>query len=260
MSPIAARDHRKHPGSYHHDLPKLLYYTNHNSEAFTDCRVLLHNNSYQTIRIDHGGIFDEIGFESFSSIQQMLNLSLPRCDVVEPADWTFASLGTHPAIGMPYLYGATRNNRQSIQSTWHSTIIPLEDLDFYVADRADIPDFSVGNSGNVSPVLFNGEVCIAKLDKWNTKLYSTETQIYSKLEGENIAPEFLGHIAEGDLVVGFLLRAVSGRKAMSSDLSVCRDALGRFHRLGFLQGGVQPPNFIISENEGGTKAWLVGFH
>ena len=179
---------------------------------------------------------------------------------MEPTDWTFAVLSTYPASGMPYLYGASTSIRQSIQSTWHPTIISLKDLDFDIADRADIPDCSVGNSGNVSPVLFNGKVCVAKLDKWNTKIYSTETQIYSQLEGHGIASEFLGHVVEGGLVVGFLLRAVPGRRAVPSDLSICRDVLGRFHRLGFLQRDIQPPNFIVSENDGGTKAWLVVFH
>jgi hypothetical protein len=188
----------------------------------------------------------------------MLNLSLPRCDVVEPADWTFAALGTHPVNRMPYLYEPRKRPRLSIQSTWHPTLVQLKDLRFDVASRADTPNCSTGDSGNVSPVLLNGEVCVAKLDKWNTRTYSNETLIYSQLEGKDIAPRFLGHIAEDDLVVGFL-RAVSGRKAMSRDLSPCRDGLGRFHQLGLVQYN-QPPDFIVSEHGGRTKVWLVGFH
>jgi tRNA A-37 threonylcarbamoyl transferase component Bud32 len=60
-------------------------------------------------------------------------------------------------------------------------------------------------------------------------------------------------------VVGFLLRAVNGREPGVDDLPTCKEVLGRFHRLGYVQSDVQPSNFIIVESEGVKKAWLVDF-
>ncbi|GAW26000.1 putative alpha-galactosidase A [Rosellinia necatrix] len=64
-----------------------------------------------------------------------------------------------------------------------------------------------------------------------------ETHIHQVVEGQGIAPEFLGHAHEAGRVIGFLLeKVVDGRNAESSDLEICRATLRRFRALGFVHG------------------------
>lgn len=263
MTPFTPENHHFYLESREHGPLKLLYYTNHESFGLALCRVHLHDGPYRTITIDHDEHYDETPFRSFSSVEQKLNSSLPKCDIVEPADWDLATLSTHSATHAPYLYQPRKTPSHDVLPTvWHPTIIQLKDLNFDVSNRVGVPDCPAEITGikeNVSPVIFNGEVCVPKLDKWNILPCSNESRIYRQLEGKNIAPDFLGHIAEGNVIVGFLLRAICGRAARTGDLSFCKDLLGRFHQLGFVQEIIQVSNFIVTETDGSARAWIVDF-
>lgn len=61
---------------------------------------------------------------------------------------------------------------------------------------------------------------------------SEETDAYRDLKGTGIGPAFLGHLLEGDRVIGFVLEDVEGRHPRPEDLKACRAALGRLHAVG----------------------------
>jgi serine/threonine protein kinase len=95
------------------------------------------------------------------------------------------------------------------------------------------------------------DLYIAKLSKFtDPPSYLNETYIYQYLQGHDIAPDFLAHVAENDRVVGFLLHAIrSGREARLEDLGECQNVLRRLHGLGIAHGDVKPWNFVVVEDE-----------
>jgi hypothetical protein len=129
--------------------------------------------------------------------------------VVQSIDWDYVTLDTHPTTSVPYLREASRNFWAGIYTSWHASTVQLKDMNFDVRETTNVPEISAASEGgfvtrdNVSLVIFNGEMCIAKVDKWKTRLYDTETKIYSHLRGKDIAPEFIGHIAEGPVWSAF---------------------------------------------------------
>jgi hypothetical protein len=90
---------------------------------------------------------------------------------------------------------------------------------------------------------------------WETDYYDQETQASSWIEGHDIAPKFLGHVAEGERVAGFLLEKVHGRQAGRADLRPCQNALARLHALGILHGDVNRHDFLVQP----SRAYLVDF-
>ena len=85
--------------------------------------------------------------------------------------------------------------------------------------------------------------------------YNTETEVYSWIKGHDIGPDFLGHVTEGDRVIGFLLEQVKGRHAFIEDLEPCRETVARLHELGIVHGDLNKHNFLVE----GSRATLVDF-
>jgi predicted Ser/Thr protein kinase len=89
---------------------------------------------------------------------------------------------------------------------------------------------------------------IAKMARfgWEVQYIEAETQMYQKLKGKDITPNFLGHIHEASRVMGFLLEKIpDGRNAETADLKLCEAALQTFHSLGYVHGDCNKFNFII---------------
>lgn len=61
-----------------------------------------------------------------------------------------------------------------------------------------------------------------------------------------MGPAFLGHITEGDRVIGFLLEKVEGRHANAQDLKACRQAVQKLHDIGIIHGDMNRHNFLVS--------------
>ncbi|KAK4163130.1 cyclin f-box [Cladorrhinum sp. PSN259] len=98
---------------------------------------------------------------------------------------------------------------------------------------------------------------IAKIARfeWELPRIEQETRAYQLLEGSGLAPRFLAHIHENGRIMGFLLEKIEGRSASVQDLGVCKTALGKLHKLGFVHGDVNRYNFLVTE--GGVK--LIDF-
>jgi tRNA A-37 threonylcarbamoyl transferase component Bud32 len=91
---------------------------------------------------------------------------------------------------------------------------------------------------------------IAKIARfeWELPRIEQETRAYQLLEGYyGLAPRFLAHVHENGRIIGFLLEKIEGRSASFQDLSACETALGKLHELGFVHGGVNRYNFLVTE-------------
>jgi RIO-like serine/threonine protein kinase len=73
-----------------------------------------------------------------------------------------------------------------------------------------------------------------------------------------IAPNFLGHLTENGITMGFLLQKVDGEPACVNDLANCEAVLHRLHRLGMIHGDVNRYNFLV-DRVSGSSVRLVDF-
>ena len=75
-------------------------------------------------------------------------------------------------------------------------------------------------------------------------------EVYQNLaqKKSQLGPEFLGYAFEGlrDRVIGFLLKALSGRPACISDLENCKEALRELHNSGLVHGDPVKDNILIT--------------
>ncbi|KFX92471.1 hypothetical protein O988_07248, partial [Pseudogymnoascus sp. VKM F-3808] len=111
--------------------------------------------------------------------------------------------------------------RRRVKTLWHPTTISCLDLDkteqLTAAAYEAVPSPSVASTLTASPVI----VKIARFE-WETPRLEQETRAYKLLEGSGIAPRFLGHISEGDRVIGFVLEKLVGRAAESQTLRLVK--------------------------------------
>lgn len=101
-------------------------------------------------------------------------------------------------------------------------------------------------------------VVIAKFARfsWEIQQLDDETQAYRRIEGHDIGPSFLGHISEGDRVIGFLIsRIIDFHHATIDDLAACTKTLSKLHSLGFKHGDINKHNFLVHDG----KATLIDF-
>ena len=85
--------------------------------------------------------------------------------------------------------------------------------------------------------------------------YNTETEVYSWIKGHNIGPGFLGHVTEGDRIIGFLLEKVKEWHYSIEDLGPCQETVARLHELGIVHGDLNRHSFLVE----GSRAKLVDF-
>jgi serine/threonine protein kinase len=90
---------------------------------------------------------------------------------------------------------------------------------------------------------------------WEIDCYDQETEAYSWIEGHDIGPEFLGHVTEGERVIGFLLQRVYGRHAGPTDLQHCRTVVSNLHSLGIHHGDLNKHNFLLQP----SRSYLIDF-
>ncbi len=139
-----------------------------------------------------------------------------------------------------------------VETIWHPRII--DSLDIERTKRLTLLAQECKYKTESSP-----KRAVAKMARfyWEVQYMEAETRMYQVLEGQGIAPEFLGHVHEAGRVIGFLLeKVVDGRNAESSDLEVCKATLRRFHALGFVHGDCNKYNFIIRPD---GRAVLIDF-
>ncbi|KAI1816513.1 alpha-galactosidase A [Poronia punctata] len=129
-----------------------------------------------------------------------------------------------------------------VETTWHPRMV--DSLDIELTERLTMLTRECKlKTGDSTP-----ETMVVKMARfpWEIQYMEAETRIYQLLKGQDIAPEFLGHVHEAGRVIGFLLEKIpNGRNAEPADLEICKSALRRFHALGLVHGDCNKYNFII---------------
>jgi hypothetical protein len=141
----------------------------------------------------------------------------------------------------------THKALKGISSCWHPTIIDLREL-------RPLRYFSP----RTCKVIYNSRPAFAKFARFEYEIpwIDRETLIYRIIQNKNIAPRFLGHLAEEGRVIGILVEYISDtRCATIEDLDVCLDVMRRLHQLRVLHNDVNAYNFLIRDG----CCWLCDF-
>jgi hypothetical protein len=172
-------------------------------------------------------------------------------DAVPIGDWNIASLVLN-ADGKFALAFTEKKLLPNATLTWHASKIDF--LDLGLMDDNDDDNMQLG--GHFPSGIFPSPKSLGPIKVtafWNLDLKGEhnhgllrESHIYSLLQDTSIAPKFLAHLTEcHDRVVGYVLEAIPGRPARSSDLDVCREVLQKLHSLGIAHGSLTPNAFLI---------------
>lgn len=90
---------------------------------------------------------------------------------------------------------------------------------------------------------------------WEIGHVAAETTAYEWIEGHDIGPPFLCHLAEEGRVIGFVMARVGGgkgpesgfRHAQEDDLPLRQSSLERLHALGIRHGDINKHNFLVHD-------------
>ncbi|KAJ4325700.1 hypothetical protein N0V94_000459 [Neodidymelliopsis sp. IMI 364377] len=221
------------------------------------------NDSEYRIRIGNSVKYLKIAAATFDRDTLSIPLaSLPSLPYSND-NWTVAHISRDTESG-ELKTSLSEQELADVQNVWHSTQIDVLDLDrverlTVTAFEAVIRGTTVSSSKLTTASPFRSRM-VAKIARfeWEIPPVERETRAYQLLQQKDpeLAPQFLGHIREGDRVIGFLLEKLEGRRnAVVRDLHDCEMALGRFHNLGLLHGDVNRHNFLV--NNDGVK--LIDF-
>lgn len=160
-----------------------------------------------------------------------------------PGDWTKGCISKCNSTGKPIFSSISSDKLPAVECVWNPTTIDHLELKTVTRLRQNIH--------KVNHVLFRKPV-IFKLANfpWEIPSVEAETTAYAWIEGEDIGPRFLGHVAEGGRVVGFLIEDIAGGSpAKLDDSEACRTALSRLHLLGMKHGDVKRENFLVQKGK-----------
>ncbi|KAH2761566.1 hypothetical protein KXW10_000388 [Aspergillus fumigatus] len=166
-----------------------------------------------------------------------------------PGDWNDGLVARDTNSGQPFFARASRTQFPSVRHRWHG--IYVDYLDIVVGEKLRTGVYEV-----TCPRF--DTVVVAKFARfeWEIQYLENETVAYEWIDGREIGPRFLGHLTEGDRVIGFLMeRVTNARHACLNDIAACQQTLGRLHQLGILHGDINRFNFLIH----GSKAVLIDF-
>lgn len=169
--------------------------------------------------------------------------------LLPPGVWNYDYMTKHPETGLPHFAEVYQKQFRSVSSVWHP--VTVDHLDLVLGESLKPGVYDATCSRFDTPV-------VAKFAcwEWEIGLLDNECAAYKWLEGHDIGPKFLGHIAEEGRVIGFLTERVmdgdsDARHATPADLEACSDILKKLHRLGILHGDVYRYN-ILMNSQGAT--------
>ncbi|KAF1359209.1 alpha-galactosidase A [Lizonia empirigonia] len=215
------------------------------------------NESEYRIRIGHKVKYLKIAAATFDRD----TLSFPLASLPLPPysddNWNVAHISRD--IGSGELRTLlSQQQLAGVQNVWHSTQVDILDLER--AERLTAATFEAvvckktdSNTKRAITLPLRPKL-IAKIARfeWEIPRVERETRAYQLLQQKDpaLAPRFLGHIREGDRVIGLLLEKLEDRRtAAIHDLHGCEMVLERFHNLGLLHGDVNRHNFLV-DNDG----------
>jgi hypothetical protein len=191
-------------------------------------RMLVDKEHFKYITIDPG--IYEIDDLCFPPIL------LEKLPPFPPGDWNYGRISQTVENPTPFFAETSRKTFPSITPLWHPK--SYEYLSFKIGERLRANVYIASSPEFEKPI-------IAKFARfhWEIGYYIAETQVYSWIDGQNIGPEFLGHLTEDGRVIGFLIEYVEGHHATISDLPACKVTVGRLHGLGILHRDLNKHNF-----------------
>lgn len=181
---------------------------------------------------------------------------------VPEGDWTIAHLA-HNEENKLVIESVESKRLPDITEGWHPVRIDLQSLGVPLLDPSEADSmyqgYSTVDTFQAPPGLDVPRV-LALWETWYYHPVSTltrESQYRKLIQGQGIAPRFLGHLTEnGSRIIGFMLESVNARPATINDLVACRTVLQKLHDLGIAHGNVIRDNFLILD---GGNALLKGF-
>ncbi|KAM3513260.1 hypothetical protein MY11210_003126 [Beauveria gryllotalpidicola] len=214
----------------------------------SEFRMLVDNQHVKYITID-GGLYsvDDMCFEP------ILTKILPP---FPPGDWNMGRVSRDPLTGKAHFASVSKEKLAEIQTAWHAKRVEHLQLEHAQKLRSNV--------NQVTCPGFAARVVVAKFARfeWEIPQLEAETEAYGWLQNHSgIAPEFLAHLTEDGRVIGFLIASVADcRHATPDDWALCRDVLGKLHKLGIKHGDVNKHNFLIHcDEEGQETATLIDF-
>ncbi|KAI9656993.1 MAG: hypothetical protein M1829_000350 [Trizodia sp. TS-e1964] len=164
-------------------------------------------------------------------------------------DWNQAHYSKNPIEGDPYCVKASNLPLQAIENIWHPVQIDL--LDFKLGHT-----FHFGTMLAASSRFDSNDILKTAEFPVDVHIFEDESDIYEKLQGDQVAPQFLGHVTEHGRDVGMILEYIeNGHYATIEDLTLCQQVLAKLHKLHLLHGDVHKYQFIIR----GGRAFLIDF-
>lgn len=166
-----------------------------------------------------------------------------------PSDWNTARVSRDATTETPQFVNISKTALPGIAKTWYPT--QVEYLELCMGQRLRT------NVSEVTCPRFSSTV-IAKLARfpWEVPQLEAEMAAYEWIEGHQIGPSFLGHLAEDGRVIGFIITRIDdSRHATVEDFALCEQALLRLHGLGIKHGDTNKHNFLIHDG----KATLIDF-
>lgn len=210
-------------------------------EDESEFRILIDNKFVKYITID-GGLYDR---DEMCFGPSLISLLPP----LPLGNWNKGHISRNPTTGAIHFSAVSKTRLQGITNTWHPTQIDHLELRMGRKIRSNLYEATCPR--------FSSTI-IAKFARfsWEVPWLEKETVAYKWIEGHQIGPAFLGHLAEEGRIIGFIMAGiVDFHHATPDDFHLCHLALLKLHQLGIKHGDINKHNFLIHDG----KATLVDF-
>lgn len=215
------------------------------------------NESEYRIRIGHKVKYLKIAAATFDRDTLSFPLASLPLSLFSDDNWNVAHISRDVNSG-ELQTSLLQQQLAGVQNVWHSTQVDILDLER--VERLTAATFEAvvceTTDSNTKTSITHPYHCklIAKIARfeWEIPRIERETRAYQLLQQKDpaLTPRFLGHIREGDRVIGLLLEKLDDRRtAAIRDLHSCKMVLERLHNFGLLHGDVNRHNFLV-DNDG----------
>lgn len=217
------------------NLKLLTLLVDSNDEDESEYRFLVDGKHVKYVTVDAGALPKDN--RTFAPVLLTLLPPFP------PGDWNEGHISRHPDTGLLFFSWTKRSSLLGVENTWHPTRVDYLDLEMLERIRQNIHV--------VRHRLFDETVLVEFTEfPWQTPFLEAETTAYQWIDGKGIGPTFLGHVTEGERVIGFVVEYIEGAKCAGlEDLVACRHILAKLHALGIKHGDINKHNFLIRDGE-----------
>ncbi|KAI1770009.1 hypothetical protein F4818DRAFT_450600 [Hypoxylon cercidicola] len=184
-------------------------------ETESEFRVLVDNKFVKYISIDPG----VYGIDDMCFGPSLISLLPP----LPPGDWNKGRISRELKTGDIYFSDISKTRLLGITKTWHP--IQIDHLKLRDERKLRSNVYEVTHPGFSSTI-------IAKFARfeWEVHQLQAETAAYEWIEGQQVGPDFLGHLTEDGRVIGFLMSRITDcRHATPEDFPLCHSVLTRLH-------------------------------